>query len=137
MSAKDLRLLNAVLLAEDYERLRDWWIDVVGLTLMQEWTEDYHYAELGCEGHLVIGVADAKEMKAAPPSPRANAVVAQLRVADVAAFLEQVRTGGGTIEFGPSYEEGEGFWYGAFRDGEGNSVWVVSMPGYSSPAASP
>ena len=120
-----VRLLNAVLLAEDFARLRDWWIEVVGLELLQEWSDTYHYAELGKDGHIVVGIADAKEMDAAPPTPRANAVVTQLKVEDVKVFLARVAEKGGKVTFGPSFEEGEGFWYGGFEDGEGNAVWVV------------
>ena len=120
-----LRLLNAVVLADDVVRLRDWWIEVVGLELLQEWTDSYHYAELGKDGQLVMGIADAKEMDAAPPTPRANAVIAQLRVDDVKTFLARITEKGGKVTFGPAYEEGEGFWYGGFEDGEGNAVWVV------------
>lgn len=132
MNAAGPRLLNAVLLAEDYERLRDWWIDVVGLELLQEWSDGYHYAELGSEGHLIVGIADAKEMDTELPTPRANAAIAQLRVPDVQAFFAELERKGADIAFGPSFEEGEGFWYGGFRDGEGNAIWVVSGPGAKS-----
>ena len=132
MSAGGLRLLNTVLLAEDYERLRDWWIEVVGLEVLQEWTDAYHYAELGADGHLIVGIADAKEMETVLPTPRANAAIAQLRVPDVQAFFADLKEKGADIQFGPSFEEGEGFWYGGFSDGEGNAVWVVSGPGAKS-----
>lgn len=120
-----VRLHNAVLLAEEFDRLRDWWIDVVGLELLEEWTDTYHYAELGRAGRIVVGIADAKEMGTTPATPRANAVVVQLRVDDVRAFLERVAARGAKVLFGPSFEAGEGFWYGGFEDGEGNAVWVV------------
>ena len=120
-----MHLLNAVVLAEDYERLRDWWVEVVGLQLLQEWTDAYHYAELGHDGRLVVGIADAREMDATLPTPRANAVIVQLRVADVRGFLARIQGRGAKVSFGPSFEEGEGFWYGGFEDGEGNAVWVV------------
>ncbi len=120
------RLLNAVVLAEDYEGLRDWWIDVVGLELEYECTDGYHYAELAQDGHLVVGIADAEEMGATLPTPRANAVIAQLRIDDVKAFLAGIEAKGGTVAFGPSFDEGGRFWYGSILDGEGNAVWVVS-----------
>ena len=123
-----LRLLNAVIMAEDYEKLRDWWIEVVGLELRQEWSEDYHYAELVHDGKFVVGIASASEMKCDPPTPRANAVVAQLQVGDVKAFLAQIKERGGDVPFGPSFDEKEKFWFGGFADGEGNPVWVVSLP---------
>ena len=73
-----LELMNAVVMAEDYERLRDWYVDALELTLEEEWTEKYHYAELVRDGRLVVGIADAKEMGVTPGTPRTNAVVPQL-----------------------------------------------------------
>ena len=61
-----LELMNAVVMAEDYEKLRDWYIEALGLELQEEWTDQYHYAELVKDGRLVIGIADAKEMKVEP-----------------------------------------------------------------------
>ena len=123
-----LRLLNAVLLAEDYEKLRDWWIDVVGLELVGEWTEKYHYAELAHEGRFVVGIASAAEMGADPATPRRNGAVPQLQVDDVKAFLARIQEHGGDVPFGPSFEDDEKFWFGGFADCEGNPVWVVSLP---------
>ena len=123
-----LRLLNGVVLAEDFERLRDWWIEVVGLEPLQQWSDAYHYAELGSEGRLVVGIADAKEMETTLSTPRANAVIVQLRVDDVQSFLASIKDKGGKVTFGPSFEESEKFWFGGFEDGEGNAVWVVTPP---------
>ncbi len=131
-----LHLHDAVILAEDYAKLRDWWIQVVGLELQKEVTAHYHYAKLGLGGTLVLGIASAREMGAAPPTPRANAVVPQLRVEDVHAFLAGLRARGGVVGFGPSFDEEGGFWYGGFEDGEGNPVWVVSQQGAETPPGS-
>lgn len=123
-----LSLLNAVIQAEDYEKVRDWWIEKIALELKQEWTEKYHYAELVSDGEFVVGIASAKEMGVTPSTPRTNAVMPQLQVEDAKAFLEELRAKGGTIVFGPSFDEDEKFWYGGFEDVEGNPVWVVSLP---------
>lgn len=123
-----LRLLNAVLLAEDYARLRDWWIAALGLELKQEWTADYHYAELAFDGRFVVGIADAEEMGCVPHQPRRNTAVPQLQVDDVAAVLRRVKAHGGDVPFGPSFDAKESFWFGGFADIEGNHVWVVSLP---------
>ena len=123
-----LRLLNAVILAQDYEKVRDWWIEVVGLELKQEWSKEYHYAELAKDGKFVVGIASAKEMGAEPMTPRQNGVVPQLQVEDCRAFLEQVKARGGDVPFGPSFDKVEKFWFGGFSDAEGNPVWVVELP---------
>jgi predicted enzyme related to lactoylglutathione lyase len=120
-----LELLNAVILAEDYAALRDWYRAALGLDLKQEWSESYHYAELSRDGKLVVGIADAKEMGLDPIAPRRNAIVAQFRVSDVPALCERVKEHEGTVLFGPSYEEKEGFSYCAFTDPEGNQLWAV------------
>ena len=121
-----LRLANCVILAEDYETLRDWWMSAVDLDLKQEWSDDYHYAELAFGGVDVVGIADATEMGAEPRAPRQNTAIPQLRCDDVEGLLARVKTHGGTVLFGPTLQEQEGFWYGAFSDPEGNQVWVFS-----------
>ena len=123
-----LQLMNAVVMAEDYEKLRDWYVETLDLEVQEEWTEHFHYAELVREGKLVIGIADAKEMGVEPGERRRQAVVAQFNVDDVKAFLARVKDAGGEVPFGPSYDENEDFWFGGFADIEGNPSWVVGMP---------
>ena len=123
-----LELLNAVIQAEDYEKVRDWWIEMIGLELKQEWTEHYHYAELVKDGKLVVGIASAKEMGVEPSTPRTNSVMPQRQVEDAKLFLEELKAKGGTVVFGPSFDEHEKFWFGGFEDVEGNPIWVVSLP---------
>ena len=117
-----LALLNAVILAEDYEKVRDWWIRYLDLELKQEWTEKYHYAELVRDGRFVVGIASAAEMGAKLTTPRTNAVVPQLQVEDAKAFLEDLKAKGGTVVFGPSFDDDEKFWFGGFEDVEGNPL---------------
>ncbi len=126
-----LQLMNAVILAEDYERLRDWYMDALELDLDGEWTENYHYAELKRDGRFVVGIADAAEMKVEPVPKEARkhaAVVPQLNISDVRAFLARIEEKGGDVPFGPSFEKNEGFWFGGFADPEGNPFWVVEVP---------
>ena len=117
-------LFNSVLLAEDYTRLRDWYIAALGLELEKEWTEDYHYAELTRDGRRVVGIADCKEMKVEPHRERRSTTLMQLCTDDIEALFAGVKEHGGTVH-GPSYEEKEKFRYGSFTDIEGNDVWVV------------
>ena len=126
-----LALMNAVILAEDYERMRDWYIDALELTLDGEWTEKYHYAELVRDGRFVVGIASAKEMGVEPVPKDARkhaAVVPQFNVDDCRAFLARIEAKGGEVPFGPTFEKDEGFWYGGFADPEGNPSWVVELP---------
>jgi hypothetical protein len=48
-------------------------------------------------------------------------------VEDVKAFFEHVKAKNGTVTFGPSYEEKNGFWFGGVADPEGNPIWVVDV----------
>lgn len=123
-----LQLMNAVILAEDYEQLRDWYVDTLELTIDGEWTDKYHYAELVQGGKHVVGIASAAEMKVTPGDRGSATVVAQLNVEDVRGLLARVPERGGSVAFGPSKEEPEDFWYGAFADPEGNICWVVQLP---------
>ncbi len=123
-----LELMNTVVMAADYEKLRDWYIDALELELEQEWTGKYHYAELVKNGKLVVGIADAKEMGVTPQAMKKNAtLVAQFNVDDVAAFLARIREKGGDVSFGPSYDADEDLHFGGFADIEGNPNWVVQM----------
>lgn len=120
-----LKLLNVVLLAEDYPKLVNWYIKALGLEIQEEWTENYHYAELSYDKQLVVGITPAKEVDMNPPKPRNNAAIMQLAVSDIQAFLNRIAEHGGTLIFGPSFEESEGFYYGAVNDIEGNQIWVI------------
>ena len=117
-------LMNTVLLAEDYARMRDWYMAALGLELKQEWNTDYHYAELVRDGRRVIGIADAKEMGAEPISPRRNMTLMQIQTDDIEALFAGVAAQGGDVQ-GPQLEKTENFRFGGFTDPEGNSVWVV------------
>lgn len=124
-----LELMNTVVMAADYEKLRDWYMDALDLELQQEWTEQYHYAELVRDGKLVVGIADAKEMGVTPHEEKKNAtLVAQFNVEDVSAFLARIKEKGGAVPFGPSYDPDEDLHFGGFADIEGNPCWVVQMP---------
>ena len=124
-----LQLMNAVVLAEDYEKLRDWYVDALDLQLKAEWQDDYHYAELVRDGRFVVGIASAAEMKVVPGDRKNSTTVPQLNVDDVRAFLARIAGKGGEVPFGPSFSEEEKFWFGGFADPEGNVFWVVELPG--------
>ena len=119
-----LRFLNCVVLAEDYEAVRDWWL-AIGLEMHREWPE-LPYADLALDGTVVLGISPAGSMEFDPPTPRTNTTFPQFVTDDVEGFLATVAEHGGTVVFGPSYAEDGGYWYGAFTDIEGNSGWIVS-----------
>jgi predicted enzyme related to lactoylglutathione lyase len=117
------KLINAVVLADDYDVLVKWYVAVFGLEVMSEVDADYRYAELGAGGEYVVGVAVAEEMGHTPTQPRNNTVIIQVEVSDIAVCFDRANEQGGTVLFGPS-EEGE-LVYGGVADPEGNQIWVV------------
>jgi predicted enzyme related to lactoylglutathione lyase len=122
------RLLNVVVLTRDYQKMVAWYRRVLQMKLDLVVDEGFDYTELKRPG-LLIGFTPARQMKAALPRRRANAVVPQLSVGDVRGFLRRVGREGGKIVFGPSQDEyrKRKYWYGAFADPEGNQIWVVDL----------
>lgn len=120
-----IKLLNAVILAEDFAAVRDWWVAALGLEIHKEWP-DLPYADLAGEGGIMLGIGTLATADVDPPSPRRNSVLPQFVSDDVERLLARVVEHGGTIVFGPNFAEDGGYWYGSFTDIEGNPAWVVS-----------
>ena len=114
-----------VILAEDYDALVAWYIDVLGFRKAREFSQDYRYANLETSSGIRLGIAPASEMDV-EPSDRSNShVILQMGTRDVAALFEHVASKGGAVQFGPAFDEKGGFWFGAIADPEGNPIWVV------------
>jgi len=116
---------ESVIFAEDFQAMKSWYQDVLGfkVTLLAE--EDYHFASLENDEGVRIGIADAKEMGIIPQDRSNNSVVLQFEVSDVKIFFAYLQEKGGSVTFGPSFDEKGGFWFGGFHDLEGNPFWVV------------
>ena len=123
-----VELVNTVILAENFAELRDWYAQVLDLTInVVESGEEYLYAELMNGNSCIFGIADAEQMGAKPQSPRQNTTLAQLCVPEIHELFERVQEHNGTAVFGPSYDEAfGGYYYGSFADPEGNQVWVIN-----------
>ena len=124
-----ISLLNPAVLAEDYERLIDWYVKTFNLTIKYQSKEGESYTELEHSGKLVVGIAKAEEMGLKPTTPRNNAVMIQLAVSDINSLFDTVKKTGGRILFGPSLDEKGGYVYGGCADIEGNQIWVVEKKG--------
>lgn len=105
--------------------LVEWYKDVLGFRITHLFADDYHYCNLENENGIRLGIADAKEMGVNPGNRKNNTVVLQFQVSDVQGFLKYLSEKGGSINFGPSLDKKDGFWYGGFSDLEGNPYWVV------------
>ena len=121
----NIKLINTVILAEDYRTLVDWYRKTLGLDVKLETEKDYHYTDLAKDGQLIVGICPASEMNHTPASPRNNSTLLQISTDDIHTLFSSVQEHGGTILFGPSVDKNDGFTYGSFSDIEGNPVWVM------------
>lgn len=125
MTAQEIRPRETVLLAEDYDAMVDWYRNTLGFRVTDRHTGDYRYTQLVNRAGIRVGIAVAKEMGTEVRDRKHNTVLMQFEVDDVRKFLEHVTANGGSVPFGPSFSEVDGFWYGGFADPEGNPYWVV------------
>lgn len=120
-----IKLLNVVLLASDYEKLISWYMQTFELQIGHSVSDEYHYTELTKDSKFVIAIADAKEMGVNPDIVKNNTAIPQLAVSDVSALLKSAENNSGKILFGPAYDEIGKFYYGGFKDIEGNQIWII------------
>ncbi len=120
-----LKPREIVILAEDYDALVSWHVDVLGFRIVKQFSDGYRYANLETESGIRVGIAPAKEVGVTPSDRVNNTVLLQIEVADVRTFFEYLQEEGGAVTFGPSFDQAGGFWYGGIADPEGNPIWVV------------
>ena len=119
-----ISLINGVILAEDYDRLIDWYVTIFSLDIEHRVTKGYHYTELAQQGHVIFGIAKTEEMGIIPTNPRNNSVIIQVTVSDIQEIFDRIK-GAGKILFGPTRDRDSGFIYGGITDPEGNQIWIV------------
>jgi len=117
-------LINAVVLAEDYDKLVAWYIKTFSLDIAQKVEKGYYYTELAQDGYMILGIAKTKEMGVTPTRPKNNSVIIQLKVSNIRELFARVKNSGKVL-FGPSKDKDGGFRYGGIADPEGNQIWVV------------
>ncbi|MBC8366463.1 VOC family protein [bacterium] len=121
----DLRPRETVILAEDFTALVSWYRDALGFKVTRLFEDEYHYVNLESESGIQIGIASASEMGVEANDRSKNTVLMQYEVDDVKEFFEHLKSKGGKLTFGPSFDEKGGFWFGGVADPEGNPIWVV------------
>lgn len=114
-----------VILADDYEKLVNWYREAMPFEIADVISEGYHYTTFKNSENRVLGIADAREMGVEPRERKANTVVYQIIVSDIHALFSTVEERGARILFGPKVDSGSDCWYGGFLDIEGNQVWVT------------
>jgi len=125
MSQPTLRPRETVILADDFDRLVDWYRDVLGFRVRRRFEDGMHYANLETDSGIEVGIGLASEMQVTPVDRSSNTVLLQFEAEDVQGLLDRIAEGGGTVQFGPSFNAEDEFWFGAFADPEGNPCWVV------------
>ena len=121
----EIRPRETVILASDFPALMAWYQKAFGFEVLSLFEEDYHYCNLATPTGIQIGIASAKEMGVQAQDRSRNSVLLQFEVDDVKAFFAQLEAAGGTVTFGPSFDEKGRFWYGGIADPEGNPLWIV------------
>lgn len=116
---------EVVILAEDYDGLLAWYVNVLGFRIVKRFESGYRYCNLKTDSGLRIGMAPASEAGVTPADRSRNTVLLQVEVPDVTRFFEHLDHAGASITFGPSYDKSGSFWFGGFADPEGNPIWVV------------
>jgi predicted enzyme related to lactoylglutathione lyase len=116
-------LINTVVLAEDYELIRDWYCRIFDLEILLELDKDYHYSDLGQGEHIILGIARADEMDKVVGKKHSSYVLPQLMVAELDSVISKVQETGCKIIVGPLKDEL--YYYATIRDPEGNEIWLI------------
>ena len=116
---------ETVLLAKNHQLLIDWYINNLNFKIINN-NSDIKYCNLETDSGIKIGIADMEQMGNENYSKRImNTVILQICTNDLKNFFKRIKNNGGSVLFGPSYDEGDKYWYGSITDIEGNEIWVV------------
>ena len=121
---------ETVLVAKNYQSLIDWYINNLNFKIINNFP-DIKYCYLETDSGIKIGIADMEELIKSTPANKPlskrvmNTVILQICTNDLQSLFKKIKNNGGSVLFGPSYDEGDKFWFGSFTDIEGNEIWVV------------
>ena len=114
-----------VLVAKNHQSLIDWYINNLNFKIVYN-NLDIKYCSLATDSGIKIGIADMEELGNKNYSKRImNTVILQICTNDLKSLFKKIKKNGGSVLFGPSFDEGDKYWYGSFTDIEGNEIWVV------------
>ena len=123
----DIKILprEIVLVAKNHQSLIDWYINNLNFKIVYN-NLDIKYCSLATDSGIKIGIADMESLGNESYSKRImNTVILQIATNDLKKLFKKIKNNGGSVLFGPSYDEGDKFWFGSFTDIEGNEIWVV------------
>ena len=127
MKQMEIKILprETVLVAKNYQSLIDWYINNLNFKIINNFP-DIKYSYLKTDSGIKIGIADMEELGNKNYSKRImNTVILQICTNDLKSLFKKIKKNGGSVLFGPSFDEGDKYWYGSFTDIEGNEIWVV------------
>ena len=116
---------ETVLLAKNHQLLINWYINNLNFKIINN-NSDIKYCNLETDSGIKIGIADMEQMGNENYSKRImNTVILQICTNDLKKIFKRIKNNGGSVLFGPSYDEGDKYWYGSVTDIEGNEIWVI------------
>jgi len=116
---------ETVLLAKNHQLLINWYINNLNFKIINN-NSDIKYCNLETDSGIKIGIADMEQMGNENYSKRImNTVILQICTNDLKKLFKRIKNNGDSVLFGPSYDEGDKYWYGSITDIEGNEIWVV------------
>ena len=114
-----------VLVAKNHQSLIDWYVNNLDFKIVYN-NIDIKYCSLATDSGIKIGIADMESLGNESYSKRLmNTVILQIATNDLKKLFKKIKSNGGSILFGPSYDEGDKYWYGSVTDIEGNEIWVI------------
>ena len=123
----DIKILprETVIIAKNYQSLIDWYINNLNFKLVYN-NLDIKYCSLKTDSGIEIGIADMDSSCNKNYAKRIqNTVILQIATNDLEILFNKIKNNGGSILFGPSYDEEDKYWYGSIADNEGNEIWVI------------
>ena len=123
----DFKILprEIVLVAKNHQSLIDWYVNNLNFKIVYN-NLDIQYCSLATDSGIKIGIADMESLGNENYSKRImNTVILQIATNDLDILFNKIKNNGGSILFGPSYDEGDKYWYGSVTDIEGNEIWVI------------
>ena len=116
---------ETVLLAKNHKLLINWYVNNLNFRIINN-NSKIKYCNLETDSGIKIGIADMEQMSNENYSKRImNTVILQISTNALKRLFKRIKNNGGSILFGPSYDEGDKYWYGSVTDIEGNEIWVI------------
>tara|TARA_A100001037_G_scaffold22750_1_gene18840 strand:+ start:121 stop:504 length:384 start_codon:yes stop_codon:yes gene_type:complete len=116
---------ETVIIAKNSEQLINWYVDNLNFSIVHN-NLDIKYCYLKTDSG--INIAITQDMGNKSVSKRiGNKVILQFCTNNLKELFKSVKKNGGSVVFGPSYDEEGEYWYGSIADPEGNEIWFVDQ----------